>query len=272
MPAPRKVTLVVTNASVYTFSPVQRIGGANFIIYNSYQRVPLASVVVVSLPYTESADATYALRSNEIVLHLEDGRNVWCYCEQTEEPLGDAKEASGGVKSTSSSSSSPQEPSAAPRRSMIAEVLSDCYSRLVGNALPLDYPAHTCLLREVVCASAQLHARMQAIGRESHSKREDVQALGWLWLAHSDVSAANSGKKQKQKPKPHIPKSPLQQAIDRAEGRLPASNAHGSPTAHRRYVTCVCECVRSFVWSYSLFTSYVHIYTIRNTEAVQLAW
>ena len=96
-----------------------------FLILNQYQRIALQDVMLLSLPYRSGVSLSggdYALRINDLCVHLRSGRNFWL-----QSPKG--------------------------RRSAFVEVLSDAYRALLNHSVQMDQPDYLQLVEALMDGS-----------------------------------------------------------------------------------------------------------------------
>ena len=128
-PAPTPCTLLITNLAVYILPPAipMDVNGAQqyFLILNQYQRIALQDIMLLSLPYRSGISLSggdYALRINDLCVHLRSGRNFWL-----QSPKG--------------------------RRSAFVEVLSDAYRALLNHSVQMDQPDYLQLVEALMDGS-----------------------------------------------------------------------------------------------------------------------
>ena len=128
-PAPSPCTLLVTNLALYILPPAipMDVNGNQqyFLILNQYQRIALQDIMLLSLPYRSGISLSggdYALRINDLCVHLRSGRNFWL-----------------------------QSPKA--RRSAFVEVLSDAYRALLHHSVQMDQPDYLQLVEALMDGS-----------------------------------------------------------------------------------------------------------------------
>ena len=130
-PAPTACTLLITNLAVYILPPAiaMDVEGSGkqqyFLILNQYQRIALQDIMLLSLPYRSGISLSggdYALRINDLCVHLRSGRNFWL-----QSPKG--------------------------RRSAFVEVLSDAYRALLNHSVQMDQPDYLQLVEALMDGS-----------------------------------------------------------------------------------------------------------------------